>query len=105
MKSDVWSSGITLFIMLCGDLPFKQNDIDSLYYTILKEKVQYPEFLSEKAKNFLDLLLQKNPWQRVSFEQALMHEWIQDNKPDNFQEMFEASSRDHPLEVHRINDQ
>ena len=37
------------------------------------------ETISPEAKNFISLLLQKNPDFRISAAQALQHEWIKVN--------------------------
>jgi 5'-AMP-activated protein kinase catalytic alpha subunit len=44
---DVWSSGITLYAMLCGYLPFDDPDTENLYRKIMNEEPQFPSFLSE----------------------------------------------------------
>ena len=31
LQADIWSSGITLYAMLCGYLPFEHNDTKILY--------------------------------------------------------------------------
>jgi len=33
-KSDVWAIGVTLYYMLCGDLPFYGNDKKSIKFCI-----------------------------------------------------------------------
>ena len=33
-KSDVWAIGVTLYFMLCGDLPFYGNDKKSIKFCI-----------------------------------------------------------------------
>ena len=46
---DIWSSGITLYAMICGYLPFEENETSLLYQKILKGYYEIPSFLSIKA--------------------------------------------------------
>lgn len=99
LKTDVWSSGITLFVMLTGDIPFKENTIDSLYRTILKKDLKYPDYLSQNAVLFLECLLKKDPQKRPNFEEAFQHQWIQENKPINYDFFSSVKSREKLLDV------
>ena len=44
---DIWSSGIILFAMLCGYLPFDDADTSQLYYKIMNEDYECPEYISK----------------------------------------------------------
>ena len=46
-RSDIWSSGVTLFAMLCGYLPFEDGNTAMLYQKILTAAYQTPSFLSK----------------------------------------------------------
>ena len=50
IKNDIWSTGIILFAMLCGYLPFEDKNNDILFDKILECKLVFPEFLSEETK-------------------------------------------------------
>ena len=79
-KADIWSCGIILYTMLCGHPPFLGNDEESIKYKILNCKVEYPENefcnISKSAIDFLDLLLEIDPFKRISAEEALKNEWL-----------------------------
>lgn len=99
LKSDIWSSGVTLYVMLCGKMPFQDETIDSLYRTILEKDINYPDFLSDDAVDFLKNLLKKNPDERFGFEEAFEHEWVVKNKPENFDFLVSVQPREKIISV------
>jgi len=66
---DVWSSGITLFAMMCGYLPFDHQETSMLYKKILSGIFQMPKFLSEEGKDFISRILEKNPEKRMKIDE------------------------------------
>ena len=52
-KIDIWATGIILFAMLCGFVPFDHKDNDILFSKILKCQIDYPEHLSNEAKDLI----------------------------------------------------
>lgn len=65
---DVWSSGIILFAMLCGYLPFEDENNDELFKKILNVEAVYPDGLSERGVRLLKKLLEKDPEKRINIE-------------------------------------
>jgi 5'-AMP-activated protein kinase catalytic alpha subunit len=51
--ADIWSSGVILFAMICGYLPFEDQDTSKLYKKILAAEYHTPSFLSADAIDFL----------------------------------------------------
>ena len=89
---DIWSSGISLYIMLSGTLPFnlKNNESSSmdeennnnieLQYSIINKEPKKIEKISEEAKDLLKGLLNKNPQKRLTIEQILNHPWLKSDE-------------------------
>ena len=67
LNSDIWSSGIILYTMLCGKLPFEDKNNDILYQKIKEGKFSIPEFLSEDAKDFLIKVLNVDPKKKIKY--------------------------------------
>ena len=60
-KIDIWATGIILFAMLCGYLPFDHKDNDILFKKILDCKIKYPNILSNEAKDLIKKILVPDP--------------------------------------------
>ena len=73
IQSDLWSCGVILFAMLCGHLPFCDNDTHTLYKKILTCTYKMPSHLSAAAKNLIENLLVRNPSQRFSLTDIYSH--------------------------------
>jgi len=50
---DIWSSGIILYAMLCGYLPFEGEDNDTIYNRILEGDVEFPDAITDECKNLI----------------------------------------------------
>ena len=75
---DIWSSGIILYAMLCGYLPFEEMENDEynevLFRNIVECNVEYPnELITPVAKDLLCKILVKDPKKRITIEQIKSH--------------------------------
>ena len=77
---DLWASGIILYSMLCGYLPFDDKNNDELFKKILKCKIEFPKnnniIISENAKDLIRKILQPEPSKRITLEEILEHPFL-----------------------------
>ncbi|XP_017083530.1 RAC serine/threonine-protein kinase [Drosophila eugracilis] len=62
---DWWGTGVVMYEMICGRLPFYNRDHDVLFTLILVEEVKFPRNITDEAKNLLAGLLAKDPKKRL----------------------------------------
>ena len=72
-KIDIWSSGIILYAMLCGYLPFEDKDNDILFEKILECKLFFPKYISKNAKDLMEKILVTDPDKRISIADIKTH--------------------------------
>jgi len=65
---DWWSLGTLLYEMLTGLPPFYSENLQLMYEKIIRAKLTFPPYLSDKAKSFLSQLLDRNPKHRLGGE-------------------------------------
>ena len=74
--SDLWSVGIILFVMLCGFLPFDEDNNNLLYKKIINGHYEIPLYVSDKAKDLIRKLLTVDPNKRITIKQIKEHPWF-----------------------------
>ncbi|KAJ6665147.1 hypothetical protein lerEdw1_005378 [Lerista edwardsae] len=79
-QCDVWSIGVIMYMLLCGEPPFMASSEEKLFEVIKKGDLQYKhsiwESVSEAAKHALQLLLKVDPAHRITANELLDNQWI-----------------------------
>ena len=73
---DIWSSGVVLYAMLSGTVPFKSNNLNDLQNMIMSGNFQELPELSKESNDLLHKLLNINPKKRITIDEALNHPWF-----------------------------
>ena len=75
---DIWASGIILFAMLFGYLPFDDKDNNILFRKILECNLEFPNDIevSDEAKDLISRILTPNPNKRIKLEEILVHPFL-----------------------------
>lgn len=78
-KADMWSLGVTLYVLLCGAMPWRGDDEEVSRRIRAGEPYFHPPLwqrLSAGAQYLIEGLLAADPAQRLSAQDALRHPWI-----------------------------
>ncbi len=73
---DIWSCGIILFGMVCGYLPFDDQNNEVLYKKIANGDYKIPSFVSDKVKDLIKRILNTDPSKRFTIQQIKNHSWF-----------------------------
>jgi len=77
---DLWSVGVTAFILLGGYPPFNGRNNEETHRRILEGRYVFHsqewKNVSIEAKDFINRLLQSDPAKRMTAEEAMNHPWI-----------------------------
>lgn len=72
VKADIWSLGVTFFIMATGYLPFKPKSPNNLAMLIATREVQIPDYVEPEFADIIRSMLKVNPSQRSSITSILL---------------------------------
>ena len=79
-KCDIWSIGAMTYLLLCGRPPFNGSTDKEIFDNILCSEVKFDlpiwNNISNNAKSFVKLCLEKNGIKRPSAIKALDHPWF-----------------------------
>ncbi|XP_070688144.1 serine/threonine-protein kinase 33 [Pempheris klunzingeri] len=77
---DMWSVGVVMYMLLCGEPPFVSKTKTDLLEEIMKQEIRFTQptwtTVSDAAKNLLTCLLKVDPAYRISAHQLLENPWI-----------------------------
>ncbi|CAK8533466.1 unnamed protein product [Lathyrus sativus] len=74
---DVWSCGVILYALLCGTLPFDDENIPNLFKKIKGGIYTLPSHLSPGARDLIPRLLVVDPMKRITIPEIRQHQWFQ----------------------------
>ncbi|KFP51212.1 Maternal embryonic leucine zipper kinase, partial [Cathartes aura] len=84
-EADIWSMGVLLYALLCGFLPFDDDNVMAVYRKIMGGKYSIPKWLSPSSTLLLNQMLQVDPKKRITVKHLLSHPWLMQGYSDAVQ--------------------
>uniref|UniRef100_A0A3B4X1U0 SNF-related serine/threonine-protein kinase n=1 Tax=Seriola lalandi dorsalis TaxID=1841481 RepID=A0A3B4X1U0_SERLL len=92
---DIWSLGVILFMLVCGQPPFQEANDSETLTMIMDCKYTVPPHISHACRDLIGHMLQRDPKKRATLEQIEAHDWLQGVDPSP------ATKLSTPLVSHR----
>lgn len=74
-QSDIWSTGVILYALVCGYLPFEDPNTSALYKKICRGQYECPDFISPAVRDLISRILNTDPDRRLTVEEIRLHPW------------------------------
>ncbi|KAJ3605820.1 hypothetical protein NHX12_027864 [Muraenolepis orangiensis] len=78
---DIWSSGVILYALLCGTLPFDDDHVPTLFKKICDGIFFTPPYLNPAVVGLLKHMLQVDPMKRATIKEIREDEWFKEDVP------------------------
>ncbi|KAK2655698.1 hypothetical protein Ddye_008750 [Dipteronia dyeriana] len=95
---DVWSSGVILYALLCGRLPFDDESLNNLFKKIKGGTYALPSNLPAGASDLITRMLIVDPMKRITIPMIRQHPWFQAHLP-RYLALPSPHSRQTPIKI------
>lgn len=80
-EADIWSCGVILYALLCGRLPFDDDNLSALYSRIRNGVYPVSSHMSSSASDLIARILVVDPVRRITIPEICQHPWFQQQLP------------------------
>jgi SNF-related kinase len=80
---DIWSLGVILYMLVCGQAPFQEANDSETLTMIMDCKYSVPPHVSKDCQDLIARMLVRNPEKRATLTEIASHKWLIVGKQDN----------------------
>lgn len=80
---DIWSLGVILYMLVCGQAPFQEANDSETLTMIMDCKYTVPNHISEECKRLIARMLVRQPEKRATLEEIAKDPWLKNTQSDN----------------------
>lgn len=95
---DVWSLGVILYMLVCGQAPFQEANDSETLTMIMDCKYTIPVHVSEGCKRLIARMLIREPEKRATLEEIAMDPWLREDANTEPADFLPLVSREHVSE-------
>jgi len=95
--TDIWACGVFLYYILTSDLPFSEKTKVDTENAIILGQFQFPEYVSENAKDLIKKMIVVDPNKRITAENIMKHTFFTNNQKEEEEEEQEEEQEEENL--------